>query len=51
MNDLQSLGAFKRYLGTIVYMGQMAAQEIKSNESELDYLRSEEGRADYAEGA
>jgi len=48
MNDLQSLGAFKRFLGTIVYMGQMAEQEIASAEGELDYLRSDEGRADYA---
>lgn len=47
VNDLNSLGAFKRYLGTIVYMGQMASQEIKQHDNELDYLRSDEGRADY----
>lgn len=47
--DLEASGAFKRYLGVIVQMGDMAEAEIKQHESELDYLRSEEGRADYAQ--
>lgn len=50
-NDLQSLGAFKRYLGNIIQMGDMAEAELARFEDELDYLRSDEGREAYeAEG-
>ena len=49
--DLNGPGAFKRYLSTIVQMGQMAEQEIRESEETLEEIREEEFEADEDDGS
>lgn len=42
-NDLNGVGALKRYLSTIVRMGDAAEREIAEAEMELEELRNEGG--------
>ena len=39
--DLAGIGGFKRYLQTLVRMGQMADDEIREAQFELDAIRAE----------
>lgn len=41
--DIAGPGAFKRYMRTIVQMGDMAAQSIQDYELELEEIRNEGG--------
>ena len=45
MRDLQGVGAFKRYLSTLVQLGRQAAQEIEEAEVTLSEMRAEEMEA------
>ena len=40
--DLNGPGAFKRYLSTLVRMGEQAEQEIRDGEQTLEEIREEE---------
>lgn len=40
--DLIAIGGFKRYMSTLVQLGQYAANEIAQAEEDLDAIRAEE---------
>jgi hypothetical protein len=48
-NDIIGIGAFKRYLTTIMQMAQNAQTELESHQSTLEELRQEEMGFSYSE--